>query len=573
MFMKISSLVIALLIPFFFPILAKAQDYTTRKTASKKAKSYFEKARKKNREGAFSEALEQAEKAIEKEPLFVDAYMLKGGILYDIGNLAEAEKTFEEIISFAADYSKTTYYKLGLTELKQKKYTEAITHLEQFMIVQQRNTKTKANAKRHLITAKFAAEATKNPVPFTPQSLGAGINTPAQEYLPAINAEGNELIFTRRINRQEDFFVSQFQDGAWQEAVPISTLNSPLSEGAHTLSADGRMLFFTGCNYPKGQGSCDLYLSVKEEDGWGAPMNLGPGINTDSWDGQPAFSADGSQLFFSSDRPGSIGGRDLWKMQKNAAGKWTRPQNLGATINTGGHEETPFIHPDGQTLYFTSKGHPGMGGADLFISRLQEDGSWGTPQNLGYPINTEANEGTMVVGLDGQKAYFARDAANALGNSVTEDRQQVSEDLFQFDLYEAIRPHPATYVKAKVVDALTRRPIVAKVVFDALPNNEELVATSTYKDGTFLTCLPLGASYALHVEREGYLFHSENFSLDSTRAGHEPFLLTIELQRVPKTIAADTSETTPLSKPIILKNIFFDTGSATLLPSSFAELD
>lgn len=562
-------LVILGLIVFFTPLIS--QEVKTVKTASKKAVKYYDNAYKEARAGNLKEASSLLEKALDEEALFIDAQVAWADVQYELGLLSKAEEGYEKAIAVDAGGATTVYFKLGETELELQKYEEAIDHLETFLKQQKRQTKSTEKASRYLKMAHFAAEATKNPVPFNPVSLGSAINTEAQEYLPSLSADGQQLIFTRRIAGQEDFFGSQKVDDQWQTAQPIDALNTQFSEGAHTLSADGQRLYFTACLYPKSLGSCDLYYTEKEKGTWTTPVNLGRTINTENWDAQPSIAADGNALFFSSDRKGGIGGRDLWVSYRTPEGDWGKPQNMGELINTPGHEETPFIHPDGQTLYFTSKGHPGMGGADLFISRKQEDGSWGAPKNLGYPINTRANEGTLAVSLDGNIGYFAKDGDNAVLNSITENQKKVSEDIFQFELYDEIKPKASTYVKAKVFDALTRRPLLAKIDFDDLTSGQERSSQQTNKDGTFLTCLPLGHNYALNVSREGYLFHSENFQLDSAGSQQEPFLLEIPLQRIPKETI--TSKTSPVEgKPVILKNVFFETGSAELLSTSIAEL-
>jgi len=258
-------------------------------------------------------------------------------------------------------------------------------------------------------------------------------------------------------------------------------------------------------------------------------------------------------------RPGGKGGRDLWFTTRQAGGKWSKPENLGATINTDLDEQTPFLHPDGQTLYFTSNGLPGMGENDLYLVRRQPDGTWGTPQNLGFPINTKANEGTLTVSLDGRTAYFAANRPDSQGGI----------DIYQFEMPANARPQPVTYARAKVKDAVTGKPLIAKVEFTDLKTGLSYVSANTKSDGSFLVCLPAGKDYALNVNKEKYLFYSENFNLVETATFDKPFLLNIELQP----IGSNPDAAAPVSKPIALRNVFFETGSAALLPSSAAELD
>ena len=166
---------------------------------------------------------------------------------------------------------------------------------------------------------------------------------------------------------------------------------------------------------------------------------------------QCLFSADGENLYFVSNRPGGIGESDIWYSSLKADGSWGAPRNVGPKINTPGKEESVMIHPDGKTLYFSSNGHTGMGGLDIYVVRKDENGEWGTPVNLGYPINTYGDENSLLVNGSGNLAYFASNRAGGMGGL----------DLYQFDLYDAVRPDKITYMKGKVYDAKTKVPLGA----------------------------------------------------------------------------------------------------------------
>ena len=187
------------------------------------------------------------------------------------------------------------------------------------------------------------------------------------------------------------------------------------NEGAQNISQDGNMIVFTGCNFPNGRGSCDIYYAIRTEEGlWVEPMNLGNPINTRDWESQPCLSPDKQTLYFA--RETADAGSDIFMSVMQANGRWGTPERLGPNINTPGDESTPFIHADNQTLYFASNGHPGFGGMDLFYSRRQADGSWGPAVNLGYPINTMDEEASMVVAADGKTAYYASDRTDSRGS-------------------------------------------------------------------------------------------------------------------------------------------------------------
>ncbi|MDX1666759.1 MAG: OmpA family protein, partial [Saprospiraceae bacterium] len=227
-------------------------------------------------------------------------------------------------------------------------------------------------------------------------------------------------------------------------------------------------------------------------------------------------------------------------------------------------------HPDGQTLYFMSKGWPGMGGFDLYYARKDSTGAWTRPKNLGYPINTGANEGALVVSLDGTTAYFATDKGSGEQDSAFPGRRGRTTDIYAFELYDEARPQPVTYVKARVTDARDGQALQAHASIVDLTDEAVHAESVTDSQGEFLICLPMGSEYALNVSKEGYLFHSENFALTAAATRQNPFLLEIELTPVPKGLESDPEIKL---EPVVLRNVFFETGSAELKPKSRGELN
>ena len=543
-----------------------SQAYTTAKTAGKKTQKLYQKALDQEREGDYDAVLATVNKALELEPKFIDGHLKKAAVLYDKKQYDSAERSFERALELDPAYKPRIWYQLAVTEMRQDKFEEAGKHFEKYLVSGPQSKNLIKRAKRHLTNCAFAAEAIKNPVPFAPKSIGDNINTTNSEYLPSISADGAFLVYTRRINNQEDLYYSNFKDGTWQKGQPMEAINTPFNEATQTLSADGRMLVYTACNRKEGLGGCDLYYSAVQGNRWTPPVNMGPVVNTRAWDSQPSLSANGKTLFFASERGGGKGKRDLWVAQKRESGRWAKPQNLGAIINTDGNDEAPFIHPDGQTLYFMSEGHPGMGDYDLYYSRKEADGTWGRPQNLGYPINTKAHEGALFVSLDGTTAYFTSD--KSFEDSEEAPLRKRDFDIYYFELPPAARPLPVTYVKAVVKDQNTKQRLIADTEIIDVETGKIIEALSTSENGTFLITLPIGKNYALNVSKENYLFHSENFELTSSSQISDPFLLDIELVPIPEVVKNEHTAT-----PVILKNVFFETGSAALKASSTAELD
>lgn len=532
-----------------------AQDVLTQKDLSGKLQKQYEKAAAYNRQGDLEAALKELDGLLEKTPNLIDALLLRAAIHYDRRDYTAARTDYQTAIGLSAGYEPLAWYQLGLTCQKMEDYAGAADALEHFIASNPKRQELRARAEHHLKNARFAEKAVKHPKPFHPAPLSDAVNTAESEYLPALSADGDYMIFTRRVNGQEDFFISEKTDTGWATATPAEQLNTPLNEGAHAISADGRTLVYTGCNPRAGFGGCDLFYATRDGDTWTTPQRLGPAINTPAWEGQPSLSADGRSLYFASERKGGYGGRDIWVSYLGAKG-WGDPVNLGDSINTAGNDECPFIHADGQTLYFCSDGWPGMGDDDLFIAR-REGKVWRKAQNLGYPLNTPADDGTLSVSLDGKTGYFARETGSK-GRKF---------DIFSFPLFEDARPKPVTFVQGHVKDQTNDEPVEAVASLSDPETNEVLSAFRTDKNGEFLICLPAGRNYALHVEADGYLFFSEHFELKEMKPLDDPFLLEIKLS--PALPSATEAEPAP---PVVLRNLFFATGSAELRPESGEEL-
>jgi len=560
------------LVLFLLPQQSCSQTYATKKSAEGKAKRIFDRGKEYRKNNHTDKAIKDFNSVIAMQPDFIDAYLQLAGIQVNQKNWAAAKVNLQKAVELDPTYDKKALFYLGLANWETDNFEEAAQHFEQFAstYTSQRND-LQQQAKQYARNSAFAATAIKNPVPFQPVALPPSINTNAPEYLPSITAEGNTLIFTRRAGRQEDVFSSDYKNGAWQTATPIENINTEENEGSSYIAANGQLIVFNRCSDRSGYGGCDLYFSEKKNGTWTQPENMGQPINTKGWEAQPSLSADGQLLYFSSNREGGKGGRDIWLTYRRASGRWAKPINLGTNVNTTSDDESPFYHPDGNTLYFMSTGHPGMGGYDLFLSRRTADGNWGAAENLGYPINTKGNEGALFVTLDGRTAFFTNDglkldeAAKDLRNS------NKQPDLFTFDLPPAARANPVTYLKATVKDASTQKRLPeATIELIELASGTIMSTSTTDAKGNFLTCIPLGKDYALNVNKTHYLFHSENFALSETATKEEPYLLKINLQAIPEKEDVVTIEK---PKPIILKNVFFESGAATLKSTSLVELD
>lgn len=514
-------------------------------------------------------AEQELRKALKSDERFSEAWIVLGEVLADQGRSAEALEAFESALKKGRTYYPEVLYFMGTLELKMGDYEKARYHFREFLASRPASPRREALAQRQLADCEFAIQAIKNPVPFNPINMGPEINSEYSEYFPCLTVDDQMILFTRRIpsvdfpgREQEDFYVSRKVNSQWTQAEPIGKpINTRYNEGAPTLSPDGNYLIFTACasqgDYGEGRqgyGSCDLFISRKRGNEWSEPRNIGFPVNTAKWETQPSFSSDGRTLYFIrgfSDARGYYT-QDIYMTQLQDDGSWSDPEKLPDYINSPGDEESVFIHPDGQTLYFSSDGWPGMGGKDIFMCRRQADGTWSKPENLGYPINTANDENSLVVSGDGRYGFFASDRPGGYGK----------RDLYYFEIPESLRPKPLTYLKGTVYDASDGHKLGARFELIDLTTGLTVVTSSSDPvDGTFLVALPSGSSYALNVSHPGYLFYSDHFDLQGTFTALNPFLKDVPLQPV------------SIGKEVVLKNVFFNTDSYQLLPESKVELD
>ncbi len=536
-------------------------------STNKKAISAFESAMKYYQSNNDEKAREEALRAIEKDANFAEPHLLIAEIYQSKKQTQEAINEYVKAITINPGYNLSNFYNIAMLEISIGKYEDAKKDFERFLKKPNINPDSKETAERNLDNCNFAIEAMKHPVPFNPKNMGEAINSNLDEYFPAITADDQTFIYTRnnrneQVALQEDFLVSKKVNGEWSPAVLIGNgINTSGNEGAPALSADGELLFFVACqdspdgSYTggrKGFGSCDIFYSQKVGNAWSKPYNLGPNINTKNFESQPSFSADGKTLYFVSNRAGGFGGADIYFSTLREDGSWGIPVNIGNKINTPGKEESVFIHPDGKTLYFSSNGHVGMGGLDIYMSRKDEKGNWGAPVNLGYPINTFVDDNSLLINGNGDIAYFASNRPGGMGGL----------DMYQFELYEAARPSKINYVKGKVFDAKTKVPLGAHFeLIDLETSKTMIISDANSGNGEFLVTLPIDKNYALNVSQPGYLFYSENFSLKGLSDNSKPYTLDIPLQPI------DTGNV------VELKNIFFETAKFDLKPESKAELN
>ena len=535
-------------------LLTNAQWYDPEKV-NKKAGDIYGQAIEEAQNRNFTASIKHLNEALALDPKFVDVYLTRSNVYAAIKDYAASVVDFDIAMRMDSVYSQVYLLPYSISLAGVGKFQQALNAVNEFLATPSLNQQSlKAGNYRksvYLFALDYEKKHPAKDYVFAPVNLGDNINTKDLEYFPSLTIDGKKMIFNRRINNDEDFYESDLVDGKWSKAEPLGgKVNTNLNEGAQNISQDGQLLIFTGCNYPEGEGSCDLYFSVMTNNGWSEPQNLGPVVNTDLWESSPSLSPDKRDLYFSSRRPGGFGGSDIWVTHRMLTGKWSRPENLGEAVNTSGDEGCPFMHADNETLYFTSNGHTGYGMTDLFFSKKVNDSSWVVAENLGYPVNTIDDEGSLIVAADGKTAYYASDGADNKGGI----------DIYSFQLREDIRPLKTLWVKGKVFDKKTNTGLPSSVELTDIKTGNRISKIQTDEDGNYLVTLPVGKDYAFNVNRKGYLFYSDNFSLQKNNSD-SAFIVNIPLQPIEK------------GATIVLKNIFFETGKFDLQNESKSELN
>jgi len=500
----------------------------------------------------------------------------------------------EKALKLNPDVDAEIHYLLGKAYHLGMQWDKAIAEFKTFQkglsATDPAEAKLIADADKRIQECTTGKELVKSPVRVFIDNVGAEINTQYSDYAPVISADESVMLFTSRrptttggkmdpaINEYfEDIYMSTKQNDKWTTAVnmgaPINTEDHDANSG---LSADGqRFLIYIGKN------NGDLCESELKGTIWTKPERMNKNINTDYHESSACYTADGKSVYFVSDKPeGGLGDRDIYVATKDEKGKWGKAVNLGPVINTKGSEEGVFIHPDGRTLYFSSNGHKTMGAHDIFKS-VYENGQWSAPENIGYPVNTTDDDVFFVMSASGKHGYYASSNEKGLGEKdiymvtfLGPEKPMVlnNEDNLLASLTApiketvmaptiVIKEAQLTILKGVITDALTQKPLEATIeIIDNLKNEVIASFTSNSSTGNYLVSLPAGKNYGIAVKKENYLFHSENFDIPITAA----------FQEVVKDVGL---KNVSVGSKIILKNIFFDYGKATLRSESTSELE
>lgn len=518
-----------------------------------------------------------------------------GVVFFNIDHISDAAlKHFEKAYQLNPEVEFDLCYYLGWASHLQSKWDEAIKYYQLYLTKLQTKPKLYVmdieDIAKKISECNTGKELSANPERVFVDNLGASVNSSFAEYGPVITADESTIIFTARRDNStggmkdernsyfEDIYISTRQNGKWSPSRHLSkNINSNEHDATAGLSSDGSKLYVY--RYQKKDGG-DLYESTLFGNDWEVPVHMNRNINSKFHESSVSQSFDGRRIYFISDKDNGIGDRDIYFSDMDVKGEWGMAKNVGTELNTRYAEEGVFIHPDGKTIYFSSKGHKTMGGYDIFKSTW-ENGKWTTPQNLGYPINGPDDDVFFVVSGSGKRAYFASAKQGGFGEKDlyritflgpekkpmlnTEDQLMAlaANPVSDLKMEAAVETKSAklTILKGVITDAKTNQPLEASI--DLIDNTANVVL-ATFKSnsasGKYLVSLPSGKNYGIAVKKENYLFHSENFIIPEG-ADYQEYTKDVALKKI------------EIGSTIVLRNIFFDFDKATIRPESANELD
>lgn len=486
--------------------------------SNKKAVKLFEKGT--DRKNKFEDRVNYLKECLALEPEYPEALnaYIEAQMKFhraDGTSFKPIEENIIKLIALCPEGFPYVYFYMGEYYYGQEKFAEAIPNLKKFL---KSGDKIKADkdynaAEGMLEDAEFYDKLMGHPVNFKPKVV-TGVSSKDNEYLAIISPDNELCLYTRNVSvKSKDDFMSR--DNTQKEVFAYSKRASadaqfdngtlfdfPFNQGNDAyggacLSADNKKMYITICKPGKGgYVNCDIYEATNIDDDWEFLKPLGPEINTeDGWESQPTLSSDGNMLIFASARADSKK-IDLYFSKKNSDGNWSKAENIGPTINTNGSEKTPFLHSDSHTLYFSSDGNRGVGGFDIYYSKLDDNGKWSKPKNIGYPINSEEDEYGFFVSLDGHLGYYASSKFASIGKG--------GIDVFNFEMPAEAKPHKVLFFRGTVTDGEGQGAINGKIEVKDLKTNQVTSIPVSGKDGKyagFVTVKP-GHDMVLTVKKD-----------------------------------------------------------------------
>jgi outer membrane protein OmpA-like peptidoglycan-associated protein len=531
----------------------KQTDYCL-PTESKRAHKIYEDALKESKGSRDYEKIKKlVADATEIDTSFAAPWRLLGDVAYRKNDFKTFGLAYSKLIERCTDAGADAYYRLGNYYYGLKKYDQAKKIFKAYY--DQANTSEKMSVDVDLML--FRIEQFLNPVPFNPVSV-KGISTADPEYLPSLSTDNELFFFTRRFeevskgsltprNVEKFMLAHRGDNGLFDSGKPLPmpfNKNTSGNEGGACISLDNMHLYFT----VNEKGNFDIWESRWNGKTWGELNRLGVSINhPKQWDAQPCLSDDGNTLYYATFRDSVNRTSDIYFSKKKSDGSWEAAKPL-SYANTNGNEKSPFMHADNHTFFFASDSLPGMGGYDIYMIKIDDQGKWGKPVNIGYPINTEADEVGFFVSTDGKSGYFASDKIKLDGGF----------DIYSFDISEKIKPNKVLLLKGQI-NADDSMPGNALLELKNMRTKEIMRLDYDTITGRFAKVVSFNNDYLLTIKKEGYAFSSLYYSKnDSTITTHTK--ANVDLKKI------------EVGQTYQLNNILYKTNSSVLDSSSMLVL-
>lgn len=549
---------------------AQDETYCDEELIGRRSVSLYQKAEKAYFGGEISESIRLLNKSIDADPNNPAPHYLLGLIYISERrmNLKAAADLFETTVEFCPGYNVYAWFHLARIAYGAEDFEKTVQYIEHFLedVDRIKSDQDYEDAVKLYENASFYTDMMNNPVPFDPTPV-EGISTADDEYLAIISPDNELALFTRRMELPpsrnsivprsrmvEKFMYSERLNGKFHEGSEMEApFNRYENEGGATVTIDNKTLYYTLCRYreDKSYYNCDICVSQKNNGQWSEIENLGDTVNRkDAWESQPSVTSDGNTLFFVSDRPGGFGGYDIYSATKDEEGRWQTPVNLGSRINTAGNEKAPFIHTDSKTLYFSSDGRMGMGGYDIYYSKLKTDSSWTEPVNIGFPINSLYDDVGLFVSTDGRYGYFASNKFEGKGGW----------DLFYFDLYKEARPQKVLFVKGSVENDGNGDIADTRVELKNVETKQVTHIPVDSTSGDYVAAVLFRNDYILTVKKRGYAYQTRYISRIDPRYS-APVKIDMELEPI------------EVGKSYRLDDVYFDFNSFELTQEGKAVID
>lgn len=501
-----------------------------------------------------------------------------------------AENYLEKLIEICPEYHSEPYYFLGAINYANRNYEKALTYFEKFLRFPDddeskfnRNyEKLYAEVEEAMPHVEFYHEFYDDPIDFKPIVV-TGVSGQGDEYLPMLSPDNELMFYTRKYSKKakgdivarqvEEYTVSQRKDinTEFDDGDPLPPpFNLGDNYGGSTISINNKEMYITKKN-PVGSNpeNFDIYRTTfekvvdkngKESYKWSELEKLGDNVNTDmGWEAQPSLSADGKQLYFATVRPECKASKsgdpstDIFYSERQADGSWGPAKSIGDVINTTGNEKAPFMHSDSKTLYFASTGRMGAGGYDIYYSRMQDNGEWSEPKNLGHPVNTQEDEHGMIVSTDGELAYFASRGRRGVGGF----------DIISFKMPEKAKPEKVILVKGELTKEDGKPFENARVELKYAQSKEIEEVEVDKDDGKYAAIVNVerGEDVVMSVKGDGVAYNSKLIASKDDEV--QPSVIKYNLE----------ASSIKANKPFVINDIYYSTNSADIDERSKVILD